>query len=127
MHQYWFLPIVPLAKLGMLSFAVILAACLTLMFALLFGVIWLDGIALNRIADLGTSMFFATLVAYSMVAGSCVLRRSSRAMQELRPAFDYDDSEFPNMLESMEKTNLGKAATFAVIGLAGSIAHSVVL
>ena len=127
MRQYWFLAIVPKSLPGSMAFAVLLASTLVALFTGMFGVFSRNGLATELMADLGNSLFFAILIAYAIVAGAYVLRRSSRAMLELRPALNCDDDTFAEMLESIEKTPTSTALGFALIGLAGGTIHNAVI
>jgi uncharacterized membrane protein len=126
MRPYWFLVIVPESLAGAALFSAVSVIGLAGSFMFTLGAFLDDG-PFDRTTAIGSSLFFALLITYAIVAGAYVIRRSMRALHDLRPSLDCDETAFEAVLASISKTDLATTLAFAGLGLAGGAAHNFIL
>ena len=119
MHQYRFVSVVPRSATGMLVFTVLSTLSIAAVFAWMFGVF--TRVDFDRTGVIGDALFFASLITYTLVAGAYVVRRSSQALEELRPALTCDDGTYTAIRESIDRASLSVLLAFLLIGAAGGM------
>lgn len=123
-YRYWFVALSQRSKRSHVMQGLILAALLLAIFLPLNGVFEPYTDRAMYLTDVGTGIFFALVLSYSLATGAYTIERTQRALVELRPALSLNDDQFTALRAALAGTNKRAAITLAVASISLGLLHT---
>ncbi|MEM7079735.1 MAG: hypothetical protein AAF513_14025 [Pseudomonadota bacterium] len=123
-HPYWFVALQ--ARLGMPHwlYGLLLTAVLLLIFLPLSGAFAPLEDRAQYLTNVGTGLFFALVLGYSLATGTYTVARTRQALTELRPRLDLDDANFTIVQATIGGGTRRQLGVLAAISLGLGLTHA---